>query len=200
MRKLLVFNGSPKKQGTVGQLLRAVSESAGADCEIEWIDINDLTFKPCQGCMKCRTLKRCVLPHDDAHDVSEKIKQADGLIIGTPVYWGNMNGYLKMLFDRIVPSLMDEKKNGLPVALHRGKKAVIVTACTTQWPFNFIARESRGAIAALHEILGYSGYKVVGKLVKPGTKLNASIPKGLIQKACKLGRKLSKWPRPSEQK
>jgi multimeric flavodoxin WrbA len=187
--KILVLNGSPRKTGTVATLLKAITDGVAATYQVEWIDVNDLKLKPCTGCMKCRQTGQCILPADDAHSIGEEIKQADGLIVGTPVYWGNMSGYLKMLFERNVPVFMGESNRGLPVPLQKGKKAVIVTACTTPWPFNFIAAESRGAIAALREILGYSGYKVMGQLVKPGTKINSTLSERLIGKARKLGQR-----------
>ena len=77
-----------------------------------------------------------------------RYKDADGLIVGTPTHWGNMSAQLKLLFDRNVPVFMGEKPNGFPIPRQKGKSAAIVTACTTPWPFNFIAAESRGAIRA----------------------------------------------------
>lgn len=190
MKKIIVLNGSPRKQGTIATLLRVIADSAASVSEIEWIDVNELTIKPCRGCMKCRQTKRCVLPVDDGHLIGEKISRADAIVIGSPVYWGNMNGYMKVLFDRISPLLMGETEKGIPIGLQKGKKAVIVTACTTPGLFDLFAGESRGAIKALKEILFYSGYKVLGKIVKPGTRIKPVIQQNLIKKAEKLGRDL----------
>jgi len=67
------------------------------------------------------------------------------------------------------------------------KPAVIVTACTTPWPFNFIAAESRGAVKAVREVLHYGGYKILGKIVKPGTKNKPQISQKLQNKAKVIG-------------
>jgi hypothetical protein len=83
---------------------------------------------------------------------------------------------------------MGEKPNGFPIPRQKGKPAVIVTACTTPWPFNFIAAESRGAVRAVREVLHYGGYKILGKIVKPGTKSKPQISKRLFEKAETLGR------------
>lgn len=107
--------------------------------------------------------------------------------MGTPTHWGNMSAQLKLLFDRNVPIIMGEKPNGMPLPLQKGKPAVIVTACTTPWPFNFIAAESRGAIRTVNEVLRYGGYKLLGKVVKPGTKNKPEISKELLSKAKILG-------------
>jgi len=100
-----------------------------------------------------------------------------------------MSAQLKLLCDRNVPVFMGEKPNGFPIARQKGKPAVIVTACTTPWPFNFIAAESRGAAKAVREVLHYGGYKILDKIVKPGTKNQPQIPEKLLYKANALGRR-----------
>lgn len=188
--KTLILNGSPKKTGTIATLLKLVSDGLENKTRIEWIDVYDLTMKPCIGCMKCRQTNTCVLHEDDAHMVGRKIDEADRLIIGTPTYWGNMSAQLKMLLERNVPVFMGESKNGIPTPKQKGKKAVIVTACTTPYPFNFILPESRGALRSVREVLNYGGYKVQGTLSKPGTKKSKTIKAKEIKKAQKLGSRL----------
>jgi multimeric flavodoxin WrbA len=117
---------------------------------------------------------------------AEDIRGCRAVIAGTPVYWGNMNGRLKLLFDRIVPSLMGESPVGVPVPLHRGKQAVIVTACTTPWPCNIFSRQTGQAVRALKEILGYAGFHITGTLVLPGTKNRHCIPAHLLKKGKRL--------------
>ena len=187
--KIVVLNGSPRKEGTIATLLKAVAKGLAGKHEVEWIDIYSLKMRPCIACMKCRSEEGCTLPEDDAHVVGRKIKNADGLIVGTPTHWGNMSAQLKLLFDRNVPVFMGEKSNGFPIPRQKGKPAVIVTACTTPWPFNFLAAESRGAIRAVREVLHYGGYKISGKVVKPGTKKNQHISQKLLDRAKSLGRR-----------
>ena len=187
--KILILNGSPRKKGTVATLLKAVVEGINKNHEVEWIDVYDLKMKPCIACMKCRPDGECVQTEDDAHIIGRKIKDAGGLIVGTPTHWGNMSSQLKLLFDRNVPVFMGEKANGFPIPRHKGKPAAIITACTTPWPFNFIAAESRGAIRAVRKVLHYGGYKIIGKVVKPDTKKNPKIAQKLFDKAKSIGRK-----------
>ncbi len=189
MMKVLVLNGSPRENGTVASLLKAIAEGIAQNHETEWVDVYDLKMQPCRACMKCRPDGDCVLPDDDAHAVGRKIKDADGLVVGTPTHWRNMSAQLKLLFDRNVPVFMGEKSNGMPLPRQKGKPAAIVTACTTPWPFNWIAPESRGAVRAVREVLHYGGYRILGKVVKPGTKSKPSIPPKLLKQAKKLGRK-----------
>lgn len=188
---ILVLNGSPHKNGTVAKLLKMVVEGISDQHQVEWINVYELKMKPCIACMKCRSNCECILPQDDAHIVGRKIREADALIVGTPTHWGNMSAQLKLLFDRNVPVFMGDNPGGMPLPHQKGKPAVIVTACSTAWPFNFIAAESRGAIRAVNEVLHYGGYKLTGKIVKPGTKANPAISGGLSKKAKMIGKKLS---------
>jgi multimeric flavodoxin WrbA len=189
--KILVLNGSPRQSGTIASLLKAVTEPLSAEHEVEWIDVCKLNMKFCKGCMVCREKETCILPEDDAHIVGKKIQDADALVIGTPTHWGNMCAPLKLLFDRNVPVFMGESPRGLPIPQQKGKKAVLATACTTPWPFNFLLPESRGALRALKEVLHYGGYKVVGSVVMAGTKKGREIPGRLVKKAKSLGARLT---------
>ena len=189
-RTIVVVNGSPCRTGTVAQLLHAVSESCRGGCGIHWYDVNEMTIRPCTGCMKCRSTGTCVLPHDDAHAFADDVRSCGAVVVGTPVYWGNMSGQLKLLFDRIVPSLMGESPRGIPVPLHRGKRAVIVTACTTPWPFSTLFRQTGNAVRSLKEILRYAGFRVTGTLVLPGTKNRNGIPERLLKNGRRLGAKM----------
>ena len=168
---ILVLNGSPRKNGNVAKMLRKEAEKYSAsDNQIIWHDVYDLNFNFCKGCMACRSKGNCILREDDAHKIAQEIKNCSLLIVGTPVYWGNMNGKLKSLFDRIVYVMMGESKFGIPLPLNKKKKAIIVTSCTTPFPFNYLCRQSTGATKALKEILKSSGFKVVRTKNLAGTK------------------------------
>ncbi|EID86062.1 NADPH-dependent FMN reductase [Treponema sp. JC4] len=178
---ILVLNGSPRKNGNVAKTLRrqleklTASVAAGTDsneggCQVIWEDVCDLSFDFCKGCMACRSKSDCVMQLDDAHKIACEIKNCDMIFVGTPVYWGNMNGKLKSLFDRLVGVMMAESKMGIPRPIHKGKKAVIVTSCTTPFPFNYICGQSIGAVRAVKEILKSSGFKVVRKVNISNTK------------------------------
>jgi len=190
MMNILVLNGSPRRNGTVAKLLKGIANGIHEKHTVGWIDLSVQKMRPCIACMKCRPDEECVLPEDDAHIIGRKIKDAGGLIVGTPTHWGNMSAQLKLLFDRNVPVFMGEKPNGFPIPRQKGKPAIIVTACTTPWPFNFIAAESRGAVRAVREVLHYGGYKILGKIVKSGTKNKPQISQKLLTKAKIIGGRL----------
>ena len=133
--KALILNGSPRPQGVVVQALRTAADTlrqAGAD--IEWIDAYRMEFRPCTGCMQCRTTNICPLPRDAAHAVGEQIRQADLLVVGTPTYWGGMSARLKMLFERLVPIFMGEsaRRPGLSTSSH-GRAGVPSVRSVKYW-------------------------------------------------------------------
>jgi len=188
--KVLILNGSPRKQGTVATLLRAVSEGAAEKHEVEWVDVCDLQMRPCLACMKCRPEGECVQPEDDAHRVGRQIREAGALVVGTPTYFSNMSALLKMLFERIVPVFINEKPRWIPIQNQKGKSAIVVTACTTPWPLNWLLPVSRGAVRAVSRVLKDGGYKILGKVVKPGTRYRPQISDKLLNRARELGKKL----------
>lgn len=149
-------------------IMKEEAEAQGAETEL--IRTDQLHVTPCRGCMVCRRQLACTLPHDDAQRVLSLIEECQTMVIGAPCYWGNLPGQLKVLFDRIVYGMMGENKWGIPIPLHKGKKAVIVTTSTTMWPFNIWFNQTRGVVRALHEILKYSGFKLVKSVQKGGTK------------------------------
>ena len=139
--------------------------------------------------MKCRSAKNCVLSEDDAQRVLDLIQECDAVIIGSPTYWGNMPGTLKLLFDRIVYGLMDENSLAMPAPLHKGKKALIVCTSSTPWPFNILMGQTRGVVRAIKEVLGTAGFKV-SSIQRGGTKKHPEITKQDIRRCLNAVRRL----------
>ena len=189
--KILILNGSPRCQGLISRMLDIMAEEARIrGAEVEAISIHKLQVRPCTGCMACRSRQACVLPEDDAQRTLQKIQWADVLIVGSPCYWGNMNGHLKVVFDRIVYGMMGESPKGIPQALHKGKKAVIVSTCSTPWPFNIWFNQTRGVVKALREILKWSGFSIKGVIQKGGTKQHPELTESDKKKCRKIIRNL----------
>lgn len=169
--KILIINSSPRRQGTISKMLDLMKQEAESlEVEINYIRVSELKVHPCIGCMKCREALKCCLPEDDAQQVLHFIEEADALIIGAPCYWGNMPGTLKVLFDRMVYGMMGENSMGIPLPLHKGKKAIIVSTSTTPYPFNIFYNQTRGVVKALKEILKWSGFRVVKTIERGGTR------------------------------
>lgn len=193
MSKILILNTSPRKRGLISQMLDVMAAELRAERhEVTVINVCGLAVRPCIGCMSCRSSGRCVLPADDAQRVLSLLQDSDALIVGTPCYWGNMTGQLKVLFDRWVYGMMDEAPSGMPKPLHKGKRAVIVSTCTTVWPFNLLFRQSAGAVRAVSEVLRWSGFRIVGTVQKGGTRKRPVLTDAEKARCRRVVRKLNK--------
>lgn len=169
--KILIINSSPRRGGNIDTMLSVMKDEAllrGDD--VEYVRADKLNVAPCRGCMMCRAKGDCILPKDDAQRVLELMRWCEVVVVGAPCYWGNMPGMLKLLFDRMVYGMMDENRWGIPIPLHRGKRAIVVSTSTTLWPFNLWFRQTRGVVCALREIFHYSGFRLVKTVQVGGTK------------------------------
>jgi len=101
--KVVAFNGSPRVNGNTHQALEAVlAELKVEGIETELIDICREELKPCRACGACGKNKdeRCVMVEDRLNEYIQKMKAADGIIIGSPTYFGNMTAQTKAFVDR----------------------------------------------------------------------------------------------------
>jgi len=164
---VLIIHASPRRKGVTSTLLSEMQAAIDPAHKTETVRIDDLNIKPCIGCMKCRPDRTCILPRDDAHALAEKVRWADFIIIGCPVYWGNMPGTLKLFFDRNVPLFEYAEARAIryiPKPQLRGKRVVLVVSCVAPFPFNLLRTQSRGAIGALRTILKAAGVTMEGVL------------------------------------
>lgn len=188
---ILFINASPRHGGNIDRMMQAmIDEAARQGYDTQYVRVDKLHVAPCHACMACRSRLQCVLPEDDAQRTLEKIRRCDCMVIGAPCYWGNIPGALKVLFDRIVYGMMGENRFGIPLPLHKGKRAVIITTCTTMWPLNIIANQTRGVKRALHEILRYSGFRLVKTIQKGGTLKGKPLTERELERCRRVIRKM----------
>jgi len=99
---VIAFNGSPHNDGVVARGISIVNrelEKEGIFTEV--IHVGDKSIRGCIDCRKCRDQGYCVLSNDIVNECFRKIKQADGIILGTPVYYGGIAGTFKSFLDRL---------------------------------------------------------------------------------------------------
>ena len=121
--KVLLINGSPRKDGNTSIALSEVAKQLsqeGIDNEMVWIG-----NKPIRGCIACGQCKeqglgQCIFDDDVCNRISEKFAEADALIVGSPVYYGQPNGALLSIIQRAFFS------NGANIS---GKPAASIAVC-----------------------------------------------------------------------
>ena len=102
MSKVLLINGSPHAHGCTFTALSVVADELQRNgVETEIIHVGHKDIRGCIGCYKCRELGRCVFDKDIVNEVAKKFEQADGLIIGSPVYYSGPNGTLVSFLNRL---------------------------------------------------------------------------------------------------
>ena len=100
--KVILVNGSPNLKGNTYLALKECADTLieeGVEAEI--VSIGNKPVRGCIGCEKCRELKKCIFDDDMANKLAIKMKEADGIIVGSPVYYAGPNGALCALLDRI---------------------------------------------------------------------------------------------------
>ena len=98
--KVLAIVGSPRKGGNTDTLIdRFIEGARSQNAEVEKIYLRDLDINCCQGGFTCEVAGRCVIP-DDMGQLATKIRAANGVILGTPVYMGNVPGLVVNLLVR----------------------------------------------------------------------------------------------------
>ena len=98
--KVLGIACSPRKKGNTEILMEiALTSAKDAGAEVELISIADKNIAPCDGCESCAKTKKCRI-EDDMQEICSKLLEADGIILGTPVYFWNVTAQAKTLIDR----------------------------------------------------------------------------------------------------
>ena len=143
--KVVAFNGSPKKEGNTYRALRmVVDELEKEGIEVEIVHIGGAPVRGCMGCNMCARNRdeKCVLQGDDLNLWIRKMKEADGILFGSPVHFADMSAAMKAFLDRAVFVCGN---NG---GLLRHKVAAAVTA----------VRRSGGVLAvdAMNHYIAYS--------------------------------------------
>ena len=118
MKKVIIINGSPRKNGNTAKMLKEAQKGAEeTGAEVEYFNLYDYDFKGCRSCFVCKlkgnkTGGLCAIK-DEAKPILEKILQADAVIMGSPIYYSYPTGVFRMLLERMLFAaatyLKDEK-------------------------------------------------------------------------------------------
>lgn len=187
MSKLIAFVGSPRKNGNIDTVVKAVVKGAAeSHIETKIYYLNDMTIKPCQACMYCREPEHdhCII-NDDLREVYAQIKEADYLILSSPVYIHQISGLLKNLLDRFYPLTDHNHKPRFGI-----KRTIFIYAQAAPIPvFNRYFRYTEKSLKAMG-IKPIKRIKVLGAFTKDAVLKK----KSLLDKAYDVGKNLVNNP------
>jgi len=161
MKKVILINGSPRKNWNTHKMLMEAergAKEAGAAAEI--IHLFDLKYKDCISCFACKlkgnkTEGVCAVK-DDLKPVLERIAEADGIIIGSPVYYGNLTGQALSFINRLLFPTMhydrDPQTGKLKKVLEKDKKSGLIATMNASEEC-----VKSGHVSSLESIAGYIG-------------------------------------------
>lgn len=107
MKKIIIIDGGPRKNMNTAKLLQKIAEGAKSvsnDIEVKTIRLYDLDYKGCMSCMACKLKGKAsnICRFKDAlTPVLEEIAQADGLVLGSPIYFGEVTGQMRAFLERL---------------------------------------------------------------------------------------------------
>ena len=184
MKKILIFNGSPRKKGNTATLidecLKGIRD-AGSDAEV--FVLNKMKIKPCQFCDWCikNKMLACVTK-DDMQELYPKLLVSDVLIFASPIFWFSFSAQMKLFIDRLYAF------HGQGSFALRNKK---VASILVYGDNNVETSGVNNAIANFHDIFSYMQSEIVDIIHGTAYRIgDAEKNKKLMSEAYQLGLKL----------
>ncbi len=172
---------SPRVNGNtdilVDEILSGVRSSGGT---IDKIYISDFDIKPCDSCMSCMRERKCAI-EDGWQEIADKVLKADGIVMGTPVYWNAVSAQMKLFMDRCFSFLDENFESAIS-----GKSGAIVVACGA--PDEAMTKIS-GLI--IEDFMKFNKINIIGKItgINFRGKSDALQNQKLMAEAFQTGRK-----------
>jgi multimeric flavodoxin WrbA len=127
MMKVLAINGSARKDGNTAILINEVfTELCGAGIATELVQFAGKVIKPCRACFACADTGSCVFKKDDFAETFDKMKQVDGILLGSPTYSADVSASMKAFLERAAvvvdmrPGMLKHKVGASVAAARRG--------------------------------------------------------------------------------
>ena len=126
----LAINGSPRKKWNTAQMLEsALKGAADAGAQTEMVHLYDYTYKGCTSCFECKrkggkSYGKCAM-QDALTEVLAKALRAEILILGSPIYFGDVSGEIRSFFERLVFPLTSYDRE-IPSLFTGSKKTAVI--------------------------------------------------------------------------
>ena len=132
MKKVIILNASPRKNWNTYKMCESFAKGvkeSGADAEI--INLYDIDFKGCRSCFACKlkggkSFGRCGYP-DGLTPILGRIAESDGVVLASPIYFGDVTGVARSLIERLFFPFFEYKEGYPSIAPKKLKTAVIYT-------------------------------------------------------------------------
>jgi multimeric flavodoxin WrbA len=177
MSKILILNGSPRKNGNTYNLAEAFKKGAEKNNDVEIISVCDYNINPCKGCNYCfKSEGNDCVQDDDMALIYDKMKEADFLIIASPVYFYGISAQLKKVVDRFhtpMRNSFNTKKLGL----------ILVGAAKIPELFDSI-------ITQYELVLKFFKLDDIGRVLVSGVRETSDLSENDLTRAYELGAKL----------
>lgn len=176
--KITCLLGSPRHEGNSTTIAnRFIETAASLGAETRTFELNRLTYRGCQGCCTCKTTSDTCVLKDDLTEVLKAVKEADAVVLSTPVYFGDIPGQVKCFIDRTYSYMVpDYIGNPNPSRVPSGKKLVFII--TQGAPEGMFAEIPQHYDAVLRRVLALTEIRLIRACgVGPG-----GIPKGVPEK------------------
>ena len=106
-KKIMIIDGGPRKNFNTASMLQAFAEGAksvGNEIDVKIVRLYDLDYKGCMSCMACKIKGRAsnICKFKDSLTPNlEEVAQADGLVLGSPIYFGQITGQMQAFLERL---------------------------------------------------------------------------------------------------
>ena len=121
--KVLLLNGSPNVNGCTARALKEVEVTLNNEgIETENICIGNKNIRGCIACGNCMKNGKCIF-EDSVNEIAPKFEEADGIVVGTPVYYAHSNGTIISFLDRLFYSAKVDKRMKVGAAVISSRRA-----------------------------------------------------------------------------
>lgn len=185
MKKVVIFNGSPRKKGAVSQILNMIREGASeVGTEVKVYDLNDASVRGCQGCMYCKKNNVTVCAQKDSlATMYEDIREADLIVAGSPIYMYKVTAQMQTWINRLYPFMDASLK-----PLLAGKKIVTVYS-----QGNPDGNAFKDAMEDVKRFVNFIGWEEVERILSIGVMPSIPSPevsKEILDKAYNIGKSI----------
>ncbi len=186
--KVLLINGSPDPHGCIHTALTLAAEVLNAEgIETEEIHIGNKDIRGCIACGRCRTAGKCVF-NDLVNETALKLAEADGIVVGSPVYYGTPNGTVLSFMQRLFYSCtcsLHMKVGASVVSCRRGGNSATFEALN-----QFFGISGMPTVPSTYwnDVHGYKGEDVLADVEGTETIRNMAVNMAFMIKSIRAGK------------